>query len=276
MLPAGSPMTTGAAVSDLADNPLLQSWETPFGLPPFDRIRPEHFPPAFDRGMEEHAAEIAAIAARPEPRRFREHDRGAGAQRQAADPGRPGVRQSDIERDKRGARRDRPRLRAAPRRAPHPHYARCQRCSPASIRCAGRAIRSDSRPTSSGCSNAIICASCAPGRCSIRTQKARMAAITERLATPAHAVRPERPARRGRVAARARRSRSRRAARIRPRRRRRGGGRARPRRQVRDHPGARLGRAVSDVLGAPRSAPHRLRGLGGARRASGRARQPGR
>jgi peptidyl-dipeptidase Dcp len=42
-------------------NPLLETWMTPFGLPPFDRIRPEHFPPAFDRGMEEQSAEIAAI-----------------------------------------------------------------------------------------------------------------------------------------------------------------------------------------------------------------------
>jgi peptidyl-dipeptidase Dcp len=31
-------------------------------MPPFDRIRPEHFPPAFDRGMQEQIAEIAAIA----------------------------------------------------------------------------------------------------------------------------------------------------------------------------------------------------------------------
>ncbi|MGE3783842.1 MAG: peptidase M3, partial [Alphaproteobacteria bacterium] len=53
-----------------ADNPLLQSWDTPFGLPPFDRIRPEHFPPAFDRAISEHTAEIAAIAALPEPPDF--------------------------------------------------------------------------------------------------------------------------------------------------------------------------------------------------------------
>src|SRR3954453_10433672 len=63
-------ITSGAAVSDLADNPLLQYWETPFGLPPFDRIRPEHFPPAFDRAMEEHAAEIAAIPPQPNPADF--------------------------------------------------------------------------------------------------------------------------------------------------------------------------------------------------------------
>ena len=34
-------------------------------MPPFDRIRPEHFPPAFDRGMDEQIAEVAAIVASP-------------------------------------------------------------------------------------------------------------------------------------------------------------------------------------------------------------------
>ncbi|GAB0118493.1 M3 family metallopeptidase [Acidisoma sp. 7E03] len=47
------------------DNPLLQPWTTPFGVPPFDLIRPEHFPAAFAAAMEEHLGEIAAIAADP-------------------------------------------------------------------------------------------------------------------------------------------------------------------------------------------------------------------
>src|SRR5271167_474962 len=46
----------------MTENPFFESLTTPFGMPPFDRIRPEHFPPAFDRGMEEQIAEIAAIA----------------------------------------------------------------------------------------------------------------------------------------------------------------------------------------------------------------------
>jgi peptidyl-dipeptidase Dcp len=46
----------------MTDNPLLETWTAPFNLPPFDRIRPEHFPRAFDRAMAEEAAEIAAIA----------------------------------------------------------------------------------------------------------------------------------------------------------------------------------------------------------------------
>jgi peptidyl-dipeptidase Dcp len=45
----------------MTENPFFEVWTTPFGLPPFDRIRPEHFAPAFDRGMAEQNAEIAAI-----------------------------------------------------------------------------------------------------------------------------------------------------------------------------------------------------------------------
>ena len=45
----------------MTENPFFDTWTTPFGLPPFDRIRPEHFPPAFDNGMAEQNAEIAAI-----------------------------------------------------------------------------------------------------------------------------------------------------------------------------------------------------------------------
>jgi peptidyl-dipeptidase Dcp len=51
-------------------NPFFETWNTPFELPPFDRIRPEHFPPAFDRGMAEHKAEIAAIAGSADPATF--------------------------------------------------------------------------------------------------------------------------------------------------------------------------------------------------------------
>ena len=46
----------------MTDNPFFEAWDTPFGLPPFARIDPAHFPPAFDRAMAEQVAEIAAIA----------------------------------------------------------------------------------------------------------------------------------------------------------------------------------------------------------------------
>src|ERR1051325_8561176 len=43
-------------------NPLLADWTAPFAVPPLDAIRPEHFPPAFERGLAEHRAEIGGIA----------------------------------------------------------------------------------------------------------------------------------------------------------------------------------------------------------------------
>ena len=51
-------------------NPLLQPWTTPFGIPPFDHIRPEHFESALAETMASHLAEIAAIAADPAPPSF--------------------------------------------------------------------------------------------------------------------------------------------------------------------------------------------------------------
>ena len=44
-------------------NPLLATWDAPFGAPPLERVKPEHFRPAFERAMAEHRAEIAAVAA---------------------------------------------------------------------------------------------------------------------------------------------------------------------------------------------------------------------
>ncbi|MBO6816316.1 MAG: M3 family metallopeptidase [Rhizobiaceae bacterium] len=43
-------------------NPLLQSWATPFELPPFGEIEAEHFRPAFDKALEEGMSEVNAIA----------------------------------------------------------------------------------------------------------------------------------------------------------------------------------------------------------------------
>src|SRR5690349_1783662 len=56
--------------SGMNENPFFESWTTPFGMPPFDRIRPEHFPPAFDRGMEQQIGEIGEITGDPAPPTF--------------------------------------------------------------------------------------------------------------------------------------------------------------------------------------------------------------
>ncbi len=43
-------------------NPLLQSWDTLFGLPPFARVQAEHFAPALEAAMHAHRTEIDSIA----------------------------------------------------------------------------------------------------------------------------------------------------------------------------------------------------------------------
>jgi peptidyl-dipeptidase Dcp len=49
-----------------ADNPLLAPWSGPFGgVPPFDKIKVEHFKPALEAAMKANLAEIDAIANNP-------------------------------------------------------------------------------------------------------------------------------------------------------------------------------------------------------------------
>jgi peptidyl-dipeptidase Dcp len=51
-------------------NPLLQEWNTPFGVPPFPLIKPEHFLPAFEAAIGDQRAEVAAIGARTDAPTF--------------------------------------------------------------------------------------------------------------------------------------------------------------------------------------------------------------
>ena len=53
-----------------AQNPFFEDWDTPFGVPPFDRIEEAHYMPAFLKAMEEHKAEIDAIVQNSEPPSF--------------------------------------------------------------------------------------------------------------------------------------------------------------------------------------------------------------
>jgi peptidyl-dipeptidase Dcp len=54
-----------------SSNPLLQPWSGPHGgVPPFDRVKVEHFRPALETAMEEARREIDAIANDPKPPTF--------------------------------------------------------------------------------------------------------------------------------------------------------------------------------------------------------------
>ncbi|VFU09155.1 M3 family metallopeptidase [Methylocella tundrae] len=56
--------------TNMSDNPLLKPWTGPFETPPFERIKPAHFRPAFDIALKQARGEIDAVAANPEPPTF--------------------------------------------------------------------------------------------------------------------------------------------------------------------------------------------------------------
>ncbi len=51
-------------------NPFFEDWNTPFGVPPFDRIKEEHYMPAYKKAIEQHKVEIEAIINNSEPPSF--------------------------------------------------------------------------------------------------------------------------------------------------------------------------------------------------------------
>ena len=67
-----------------ADNPLLVESVLPYHLPPFDKIKDEHFVPAIEAGMREQLKEVEPIAAQFGETDVRQHHRRAGANRTIA------------------------------------------------------------------------------------------------------------------------------------------------------------------------------------------------
>jgi peptidyl-dipeptidase Dcp len=51
-------------------NPFSMEFDTPYGVPPFDRIKLEHYMPAFEEAMQKHSAEMEAIAKNAAPATF--------------------------------------------------------------------------------------------------------------------------------------------------------------------------------------------------------------
>ena len=52
------------------ENPLLVEQDTPFGVPAFDKVKIEHYMPAFEQAIAENEAEIAAIVNNPDAPTF--------------------------------------------------------------------------------------------------------------------------------------------------------------------------------------------------------------
>jgi peptidyl-dipeptidase Dcp len=77
VVPSGAQPASGgrsaapqAAAPAGADNPLLQDWTTPFQVPPYQLIKPEHFLPAIKEGIARNRQEVAAIVNNPQPPTF--------------------------------------------------------------------------------------------------------------------------------------------------------------------------------------------------------------
>jgi peptidyl-dipeptidase Dcp len=63
-------LRSSAPSLDGGGNPFFEEWTGRFGVPPFARIRPEHFRPAYARAFADHLREVEAIAASPAPPSF--------------------------------------------------------------------------------------------------------------------------------------------------------------------------------------------------------------
>ncbi|MEE3476871.1 MAG: peptidase M3, partial [Candidatus Cryptobacteroides sp.] len=51
-------------------NPFLQEWDTPYGIPPFDKIQLSDYIPAVKEGIKQQKAELDAILNNPEAPTF--------------------------------------------------------------------------------------------------------------------------------------------------------------------------------------------------------------
>ncbi len=67
---AQAPAAAQPPTPQTAGNPLLKEWTTPFQVPPFGEIRPEHFLPAIKEAIAQNRREIDAIAGNPQPATF--------------------------------------------------------------------------------------------------------------------------------------------------------------------------------------------------------------
>ncbi len=60
----------GGAAAAAEPNPFFETWTGPFEAPPFARIAPEHFMPAFERAFADHDAEIETVASQADAPTF--------------------------------------------------------------------------------------------------------------------------------------------------------------------------------------------------------------
>ncbi|MCQ2174478.1 MAG: M3 family metallopeptidase [Bacteroidales bacterium] len=66
-----SALALAIMVSCQSNNPFLTEWDTPYGIPPFDKISEEHYIPAIEAGIKQQNSEIQAITDCPDEPTFR-------------------------------------------------------------------------------------------------------------------------------------------------------------------------------------------------------------
>ena len=62
MISCGQQEDANVEQTDNVENPFFAEYDTPFGVPAFDKIKNEHFLPAFKKAIEENRYEIDDIA----------------------------------------------------------------------------------------------------------------------------------------------------------------------------------------------------------------------
>jgi peptidyl-dipeptidase Dcp len=70
LFPACSKKSETPAEAPATDNPFFAEYDTPYKVPPFDIIKPEHFVPAYEKGMEQQKAEIEQLVSNTEAPTF--------------------------------------------------------------------------------------------------------------------------------------------------------------------------------------------------------------
>ncbi|MGB6340680.1 MAG: peptidase M3, partial [Candidatus Aminicenantaceae bacterium] len=70
LFPACSKKSETPAEAPATDNPFFAEYDTPYKVPPFDIIKPEHFVQAYEKGMEQQKAEIEQLVSNTEAPTF--------------------------------------------------------------------------------------------------------------------------------------------------------------------------------------------------------------
>ena len=59
-----------ASLVSCSTNPFFEEWDTPYGIPPFEKIKEAHYLPAIKEGIKQNKQEIEAIISNPEAPTF--------------------------------------------------------------------------------------------------------------------------------------------------------------------------------------------------------------